>query len=174
MRGISHVIVDEIHERDINVRCVPFYFVPYRTVSFLSLWLNIGLHLNSISLQMQTVHVVSGAWALFLLAMLVHADFAAGFRPTSCWCCWETWWMLTPSWGSSSCQPLWTPRCSPSTLGTVRWSRCTDAPTRSRVRTDNSSSRCWKQNTGYMSKSNLSIFYIWYMGICTQKLQWSS
>lgn len=120
MRGISHVIVDEIHERDINVRRkIPNYYlylnadkyVIYRRMTF-----------TIKKLFMYNKFCKMGAPAVFVL------------RLTFCWCCWGTWYMRTHSWGSFWCLPRWTRLCSPSTLGTVRWWRCMDAHTLSRVR----------------------------------------
>lgn len=116
MRGISHVIVDEIHERDINVRRnIPICFLIY------------------ISSLMQINIPFTEEWHLqlqiFFYAQLILNEAPAVFvdRLTSCWCCWETWYTHTHSWGSFWCLPRWTRICSPSTLGTVRWWRCMDA-----------------------------------------------
>lgn len=110
MRGISHVIVDEIHERDINVRR-NFYISSLMQINipFTEEW----------HLQLQ----------IFFYAQLILNEAPAVFvdRLTSCWCCWETWYTHTHSWGSFWCLPRWTRICSPSTSGTVRWWRCMDA-----------------------------------------------
>lgn len=110
MRGISHVIVDEIHERDINVRR-NFYISSLMQINipFTEEW----------HLQLQ----------IFFYAQLILNEAPAVFvdRLTFCWCCWETWYTHTHSWGSFWCLPRWTRICSPSTSGTVRWWRCMDA-----------------------------------------------
>lgn len=120
MRGISHVIVDEIHERDINVRWkIPNYYLYLNADKYL-FYRRMTFTIKK--LFMYNKFCKMGAPAVFVL------------RLTFCWCCWGTWYMRTHSWGSFWCLPRWTRLCSPSTLGTVRWWRCMDAHTLSRVR----------------------------------------
>lgn len=120
MRGISHVIVDEIHERDINVRRkIPNYYFYLNADKYL-IYRRMTFTIKK--LFMYNKFCKMGAPAVFVL------------RLTFCWCCWGTWYMPTHSWGSFWCLPRWTQLYSPSTLGTVRWWRCMDAHTLSRVR----------------------------------------
>lgn len=120
MRGIFYVIVDEIYERDINVRrkILNYYF--YLNVDKYFIYRRMIFIIKK--LFMYNKFCKMGVFVVFV------------FRLIFCWCCWGIWYMFIYSWGLFWCLLRWIRFYLSSILGIVRWWRCMDVYILFRVR----------------------------------------